>query len=127
LTSLLDNRAKAAVALLSEVRSDLLRLSIPLVASATLLIGLFGGMGIQSWRDWLPTAPTPASTVAQPVLLPEPEQNFATPASPKRQRHSQAKAKPVQRMSDRTTFNRSCEVFAPKTPLSLVITPILWL
>jgi hypothetical protein len=94
LTYSLDNRAKAVDALLREVRSDLLRLWIPLIAAATLLIGLFGGMGIQSWRDSLPAAPTPASTVAQPVPLPEPEQNSATPASPKQQRHSQAKAKP---------------------------------
>ena len=93
LTYSLDNRAKAVDALLREVRSDLLRLWIPLIAGATLLIGLFGGMGIQSWRDSVPTVPTPASTVAQPVPLPEPEQNSTTPASPKQQRHSQPKAK----------------------------------
>jgi hypothetical protein len=81
-------------ALLNERRSDLLRFWIPVIAGATLLIGLFGAMGIQSWRDSVPTAPTPTSTVAQPVPLPESEQNSATLASPKQQRHSQARAKP---------------------------------
>ena len=95
LTYSLDNRAKAVDALLREVRSDLLRLWIPLIAGATLLIGLFGGMSIQSWRDSVPTAPTAAFTVAQPVRLPESGQNSATSASPKQQRHSQAKAKPA--------------------------------
>lgn len=94
LTYSLDNRAKAVDALLREVRSDLLRLWIPLIAGATLLIGLLGGMGIQSWRDSVPTDATPTPTVVEPALLPEPQQHSATPASPKQQRHSQAKAKP---------------------------------
>jgi hypothetical protein len=81
-------------ALLREVRSDLLRLWIPLIAGATLLIGLFGGMGIQSWRDSVPTAATPIPTIAEPVPLPEPQQDSASPGSSKQQRHSQAKAKP---------------------------------
>jgi hypothetical protein len=82
-------------ALLREVRSDLLRLWIPLIAGATLLIGLFGGMGIQSWRESVPTAATPTTTIAEPVPLPEPQQDHpATPGSPKQQRHSQAKTKP---------------------------------
>ena len=94
LTYSLDNRAKAVDALLREVRSDLLRLWIPLIAGATLLIGLFGGMGIQSWRDSVPTAATPTPTIAEPVPLPEPQQDSASPGSSKQQRHSQAKAKP---------------------------------
>ena len=94
LTYSLESRAKAVDALLREVKSDLLRIWIPLIAGATLLIGLFGGMGIQSWRDSVPTAATPTPTVAEPVPLPEPQQDSATPGSPKQQRHSQAKAKP---------------------------------
>jgi len=94
LTYSLDNRAKAVDALLREVRSDLVRLWIPLIAGAALLIGLFGGMGIQSWRDSVPTAATPTPTIAEPVPLPEPQQNSASPSSSKQQRHSQAKAKP---------------------------------
>ena len=81
-------------ALLREVRSDLLRLWIPLIAGATLLIGLFGGMGIQSWRDSVPTAATPTPTIAEPDPLPEPQQDSASPGSSKQQRHSEAKAKP---------------------------------
>jgi hypothetical protein len=94
LTYSLESRARAVDALLREVRSELLRLWIPLIAGATLLIGLFGSMGVQSWRDSVPTAPAPASTVAQPVPFPESEQNSATPASPKQQRHGLAKARP---------------------------------
>jgi hypothetical protein len=76
------------------VKSDLLRIWIPLIACATLLIGLFGGMAIQSWRDSVPTAATPIPTVAQPVPLPEAQQDPATSGSPKPHRLSHAKAKP---------------------------------
>jgi hypothetical protein len=91
LTYSLESRARAVDALLHEVKSDLLRIWIPLIAGATLLIGLFGGMGIQSWRDSVPTAATPTPTVAEPVPLPEPQQDSATPASPKQRHHNQAK------------------------------------
>jgi hypothetical protein len=95
LTRSLESRARTIDALLHEVRSDLLRLWIPLVACATLLIGLFGGMGIQSWRDSGPTTATPTPTVAKPVQLPELQRDHpATPGSPKQQRHNQSKAKP---------------------------------
>ena len=91
LTYSLESRARAVDALLHEVKSDLLRIWIPLIAGATLLIGLFGDMGIQSWRDSVPTAATPTPTVAEPVPLPEPQQDSATPASPKQRHHNQAK------------------------------------
>lgn len=93
LTYSLDNRAKAVDVLLREVRSDLLHLWIPLIAGATLLIGLFGGMGIQSWRDSVPTAATPTPTVAKPVPFLDPHQDAAMSGSPKPQRHGQAKPK----------------------------------
>ena len=95
LTHSLESRARAVDALLHELKSDLLRIWIPLIAGATLLIGLFGGMGIQSWRDSVPTAATPTPTIAEPVPLPEPQQDSASPGSSKQQRHSQAKAKPA--------------------------------
>jgi hypothetical protein len=91
LTYSLESRAKAVDALLHEVKDDLLRIWIPLIAGATLLIGLFGGMGIQSWRDSVPTVATPNPTFAQPVPLPGPQQHSASPGSSKQQRHSQAK------------------------------------
>jgi hypothetical protein len=94
LTYSLESRAKAVDALLHEVKSDLLRIWIPLIAGATLLIGLFGGMAIQGWRDSVPTAATPTPGVAEPVPLPEPQQSPAVPGDPKQQHHRQAKAKP---------------------------------
>jgi len=115
LTYSLDNRAKAVDAFLREVRSDLMRLWIPLIAGATLLIGLFGGMGIQSLRDSNPTAATPTPAVAEPVPLPEPQQDSGTSASPKQQHHRQAKAKPGAEREHRTLFYRSWEVFAIKS------------
>jgi predicted secreted protein len=51
LTYSLESRARKINELLFEVRNDILRLWIPLLCGATLLIGLFGGAGIQSWRD----------------------------------------------------------------------------
>jgi hypothetical protein len=92
LTYSLESRAKAVDALLHEVKSDLLRIWIPLIAGATLLIGLFGGMAIRGWRDSVPTAATP--TVAEPVPLPEPQPSSAVPGGPKQEHHRQAKAKP---------------------------------
>jgi hypothetical protein len=93
LTYSLDNRAKAVDAFLREVRRDLLRLWIPLIACATLLIGLFGGMGIQRWRDSVPSAATPPPAIAEPVPLPGPQQSTAKPADPKQRYHSGARAK----------------------------------
>ena len=92
LTYSLDNRAKAVDALLREVRSDLLRLWIPLIAGATLMIGLFGGMGIQSWRDSVPTgAATPLPMVAQPSPIQEPQTDRRTLDKPKRQSRNSKK------------------------------------
>jgi len=94
LTYSLEHRANAVDGLLHELRSDVLRIWIPLIVGAALLIGLFGGVGIQSWRDSVPTAATPTSTVSEPVPLPELGQNSAAPANPRQQRHSHANAKP---------------------------------
>jgi hypothetical protein len=93
LTYSLESRAKSVDALLHEVKSDLLHIWIPLIAGASLLIGLLGGMAIQSWRDSVQMAPTPASTVAEPVPLPEPQQSPAVPGDPKQQYHRQANGK----------------------------------
>jgi hypothetical protein len=51
LTYSLESRAKAVDSLLRELKSDVLRIWIPLIAGAALLIGLFSGMGIQACRD----------------------------------------------------------------------------
>jgi hypothetical protein len=68
LTYSLESRAKTVDTLMHEWKSDVLRLWIPLIAGATLLIGLFGGMSIQSWRDSsVPAAASPPSAVIQSV------------------------------------------------------------
>ncbi|MGO8759864.1 MAG: hypothetical protein ACLQG3_17230 [Terracidiphilus sp.] len=70
LTYSLEGRAKTIDALLHEWKSDVLRIWIPLVAGAAMLIGLFGGIEIQGCRDSDPTAtaaPTPPAIQAVPA------------------------------------------------------------
>jgi hypothetical protein len=122
LTYSLDNRAKAVDALLREVRSDLLRLWIPLIAGATLLIGLFGGMGIQSWRDSVPTAATPTPPLRNRFHCLSRSRTLQRLPAQSSNAIARQRQSPAQSMSDRTTFYRSCEVFAPKTLFPLVIT-----
>ena len=64
----LESRAKTMDALLHEWKSDLLRIWIPMVAGACMLIGLFGGMEIQGCRD--APAVTPSTTTAVPTIPP---------------------------------------------------------
>ena len=64
----LESRAKTMDALLHEWKSDLLRIWIPMVAGACMLIGLFGGMEIQGCRD--APAVTPSTTAAVPAAPP---------------------------------------------------------
>lgn len=62
----LESRARTVDALLHEWKSDLLRIWIPLIAGAAMLIGLFGGIEISSCRD---TA-TPAAKMQMPTNVP---------------------------------------------------------
>jgi hypothetical protein len=67
----LERRTRALDELLHEFKTDLLRIWIPLVAGATMLIGLFAGMEIQGCRDSEPTpvtqsSPLPPSITASP-------------------------------------------------------------
>ena len=64
----LESRVKTMDALLHEWKSDLLRIWIPMVAGACMLIGLFGGMEIQGCRD--APAVTPSTTAAVPAAPP---------------------------------------------------------
>ena len=64
----LESRVKTMDALLHEWRSDLLRIWIPMVAGACMLIGLFGGMEIQGCRD--APAVTPSTTAVVPAAPP---------------------------------------------------------
>lgn len=84
LTYSLESRAKNIDELLHEWKSDLLRVWIPLIAGAALLIGLLSGMRIQSCRDSASAtspAPTSMQTVPYSTLRPD-----AVPAGNSRQR-----------------------------------------
>ena len=73
LTYSLESRAKTVDALLHEWKSDLLRVWIPLIAGAALLIGLLSGMRIQSCRDSASaTGLTPTTIQAVPDSTPRP-------------------------------------------------------
>ncbi len=68
----LESRAKTIDALLHEWKSDLLRIWIPMIAGAAMLIGLFGGIEIQGCRDSVPAAvATPTQTAVPSVPNPE--------------------------------------------------------
>jgi len=70
----LESRAKSIDALLFEVRHDILRLWVPILCGAALLIGLFGGMSIQSWRDNSSEGTSNAQPAAiQPTVHPAPK------------------------------------------------------
>jgi len=65
------NRAKTVDALLHELKSDVLRIWIPLIAGAAMLIGLFAGIGIKGCRDAsLAAVGNSVPTVAQPATSP---------------------------------------------------------
>jgi predicted secreted protein len=85
----LESRAKTMDALLHEWKSDLLRIWIPMVAGACMLIGLFGGLEIQGWRDAAPTAAaTPSQTVAPSPVGQETQANGVSGTRPKQQQRS---------------------------------------
>jgi hypothetical protein len=89
----LERRAKTLDALLHEWKSDLLRIWIPLISGAAMVIGLFEGIEIQGCRDAVPTAAaTPTHTAAPAVLAPAPLENGAPDGRPKAQRRTREKA-----------------------------------
>jgi len=72
----MENRVKVLDALLLEWKSDLLRIWIPLIAGAAMLIGLFAGIWIKGCRDAsLAAVETPALTVGQPANSPPDEKS----------------------------------------------------
>jgi hypothetical protein len=71
----LEERTKVLDSLLHEFKTDLLRIWIPLVTGATLMIGLFTGMGIQGCRDSAPTTVVPA--YSPPPEAPMPDQSVS--------------------------------------------------
>lgn len=64
----LECRTKTMDALLHEWKSDLLRIWIPMVAGASLLVGMFGGMGIEGCRD--SASPVSPTQLAVPAATP---------------------------------------------------------
>ena len=94
LTYSLESRAKTIDALLHEWKSDLLRIWIPLVAGAAMLIGLFGGIEIQGCRDSAPTATTaPTPTAIQAVPSPASQGDAVPVGDAKKPHRVQAKPK----------------------------------
>jgi hypothetical protein len=80
---LMENRVKVLDALLHEWKSDLLRIWIPLIAGASMLIGLFGGFEIQGCRDAAATPSTPVVVPTQPAI--PPQAPTKSPGRPNRQ------------------------------------------
>jgi hypothetical protein len=92
LTYSLQNRAKAVDALLHELRSDIQRIWIPLIVGASLLIGLFAGMGIQGCRDSASAAAAaPLPTAVEDVPAPNPQEGGGPIDSSLQQRVGQKK------------------------------------
>jgi len=60
-----ESRAKTLDALLREWKADLVHIWIPMIAGASLLVGMFGGMEIQGCRD-SGVAPAAATTTSSP-------------------------------------------------------------
>jgi hypothetical protein len=92
LTQSLEKRENALDALLHQLNTWLLCFWIPLISTATLVIGLVAGMGIRGCMDSVPTdagSHTPIVVQAAPTL--EPQENGGAVSSPKLQRHIQHK------------------------------------
>jgi hypothetical protein len=90
----LEGRANTIDALLHEWKSDVLRIWMPLVFGAALLIGLFSGMCIRGWRDSVPAAaaaPTPTAT--QDVPIPASQEDAVPAGDAKKLHHVEAKAR----------------------------------
>jgi hypothetical protein len=64
LTKSLESRAKAVDKLLADLKSNVLHIWVPLISGATLLLGMFLGMSIQSHRD------ANAEEVTAPAAIP---------------------------------------------------------
>ena len=82
----LESRAKTMDALLHEWKSDLLRIWIPMIAGASLLVGMFGGMEIQGCRDSASSAETmPTQSVTPTISTPPPKPESSGTENPSQQ------------------------------------------
>jgi len=90
----LESRVKTMDALLHEWKSDLLRIWIPMVAGACMLIGLFGGIEIQGCRD--APAVTSSTTTAAPAAPPvAPQSSTKAPKAPRRHTKNEQLSSPA--------------------------------
>ena len=90
----LESRASTIDALLHEWKSDVLRIWMPLVFGAALLIGLFSGMCIRGWRDSVPAAAvTPTPTAVPNVPASAPQEDTLLHGDSKKPRRVETKAK----------------------------------
>jgi hypothetical protein len=89
-----ESRAKTLDTLLHEWKSDLVRIWIPMIAGAALLVGMFGGMEIQGCRD---SDEAPAAAVTTPSVPnpanPKQQGDVAPKAGPTERSHNQGKSK----------------------------------
>jgi hypothetical protein len=82
----LENRAKTMDALVHEWKSDLLRIWIPMIAGASLLVGMFGGMEIQGCRDSASSVETiPTQSVTPIIPTPPPRPDSSATKNPNQQ------------------------------------------
>jgi hypothetical protein len=90
----LESRAKTMDALLHEWKSDLMRIWIPMVAAASMLIGLFAGIEIQGCRDSAPgaAATMPTQSTAPTIPPPPPRPDSSGAENPNQQASSHPKA-----------------------------------
>jgi hypothetical protein len=89
----LESRTKTMDALLHEWKSDLLRIWIPMIAGASLLVGMFGGMEIQGCRDSASSAETMPTQSATPITPTAPARPDGSGAeNPNQQTGSHGKA-----------------------------------
>ena len=92
LTQSLEKRENALDALLHQLNTWLLCFWIPLISTATLVIGLVAGIGIRGCMDSdSAAAATPTPSVVQAVPIPELHENGGPVGSPKQQRYNQSK------------------------------------
>ncbi|MGA3371521.1 MAG: hypothetical protein ABSC48_07125 [Terracidiphilus sp.] len=92
LTQSLEKRENALDALLHQLNTWLLCFWIPLISTATLVIGLVAGMGIRGCIDSGPAvATTPTPSVVEAVPIPDQKESGGPVGRPKQQRHYQNK------------------------------------
>lgn len=78
-----ESRARTLDTLLREWKSDLVRIWIPMIAGAALLVGMFGGMEIRGCRDSdeAPTASTTTSSPSAPDSAKQKQQGIRFPVT----------------------------------------------